>query len=137
MITAVDTNILIDIASADAEHGPSSRAALESCSLYGSLIVSSEVVAEFASGCVTAEQAIDIMKALRIEYIDIGENHAAKAGEVRGRKSGGARIIADYLIGMHAAVHAVQLLTRDAGFKRMNVPGLVVVTPAEVLERSA
>ncbi len=43
------------------------------------------------------------------------------------------RILADYMIAVHAASHADQRLTRDAEFTRMKVPGLAVVTPAEIL----
>lgn len=41
--------------------------------------------------------------------------------------------MADYLIAGHAAAHADRLLTRDLGFARMNVPGLVVVRPDTLL----
>jgi hypothetical protein len=33
-------------------------------------------------------------------------------------------------------VHADRLLTRDADFTRMNVPGLVVVTPENIFNRN-
>lgn len=126
--TAIDSNILIDIASADPTHGPLSRAALESCAREGALIISPEVVAKFASGCASATEALAILKALTIEYVDIGEVGAATAGEIRGRKRSNGRVIPDFMIAMHAAEHADRLLTRDAGFNRMNVPGLIVVT---------
>ncbi len=135
-ITAIDSNILIDIASADAAHGSHSRAALESCAREGSLIISPEVVAEFASGCASAAEALAIVKALTIEYVDIGEVSAAKAGEVRARKRRGGRMISDFMIAMHAAAHADRLLTRDADFSRMNVRGLVVVTPEDVFNEN-
>lgn len=131
--TAVDSNILIDIVSADLTHGPSSRAAVERCAREGSLIISPEVVAEFTAGCRSAAEALAILQKLTIEYVDIGESSAAAAGEARGRKSRSGRIIADYLIAGHAAAHADRLLTRDIGFARMNVPGLVVVRPENLL----
>jgi len=37
MITAVDTNVLVDILEADPDHGPSSRDALKRCLLEGSV----------------------------------------------------------------------------------------------------
>jgi predicted nucleic acid-binding protein len=131
--TAVDLNILIDIVSADPTHGSSSRAAIERCALEGSLISSPEVVAEFAAGCRSASEAVGILQKLKVEYVEIGQWGAAVAGEVRGRKSSGGRIFADFLIAGHAVAHADRLLTRDLGFARMNVPGLVVVSPDSLL----
>ena len=125
--TAVDLNILIDIVSADPTHGSSSRAAIERCALEGSLISSPEVVAEFAAGCRSASEAVGILQKLKVEYVEIGQWGAAVAGEVRGR------IFADFLIAGHAVAHADRLLTRDLGFARMNVPGLVVVSPDSLL----
>lgn len=74
-----------------------------------------------------------ILQKLTIEYVDIGLSGAAEAGEARGRTSTSGRIMADYLIAGHAAAHADRLLTRDLGFARMNVPGLVVVRPDTLL----
>jgi len=128
-ITAVDSNILIDIVGADPDHGPGSRAALELCARNGTLIVCSEVVAEFASGCQSVDQALEILSALSIDYVDTGAINAAMAGQARGRKHNSGRVIADYLIAAHAAAHASRLLTRDAEFARMGNPGIVVVTP--------
>lgn len=133
MITAIDANILIDVVGADPVFGSDSRAAIEMCARGGSLIVSPVVAAEFASGCASATKALAILKALTIEFVDFGEMCAAQAGEVRGRGRSGDRIIADYLIGVHAATHADRLLTRDAGFLQLKVPGLVVLTPAKAL----
>jgi len=131
-ITAVDSNILIDIVGADPVHGPGSRAALELCARHGTLIVCSEVVAEFASGCQSVDQALEILSALSIDYVDTGAINAAMAGQARGRKRNAGRVIADCLIAAHAAAHANQLLTRDAEFARMGNSGLVVVTPQDI-----
>ena len=135
--TAIDSNVLIDIVSADPQYGPSSREAVENCAREGSLIVCAEVVAEFATGCSSAPDSLAILQALTISYLDIGVQGAAEVGEVRSRKSKGGRILADYMIAVHAATHGDRLLTRDAEFTRMKVPGLVVVTPTDVLGRSA
>jgi predicted nucleic acid-binding protein len=131
--TAIDSNILIDIVSADPQYGSSSREAVENCAREGSLIICAEVVAEFATGCSSATDSLAILQALTISYFDIGAQGAAEVGEVRSRKSKGGRILADYMIAVHAATHADRLLTRDAEFTRMKVPGLVVVTPMDAL----
>jgi predicted nucleic acid-binding protein len=135
--TAIDSNILIDIVSADLKYGPSSREAVENCAQEGSLIICAEVVAEFATGCSSATDSLAILQALTISYLDIGMQGAAEVGEVRSRKSKGGRMLADYMIAVHAATHADRLLTRDAEFTRMNVPGLVVVTPADILMKDS
>ncbi len=131
--TAIDSNILIDIVSADPTFGPSAKAALETCAQEGVLIVCPEVVAEFATGCSSAADSLLILELLKINYRDIGMPAAAQAGEVRSRKNTGGRILADYLIAVHAAAHADRLLTRDSGFARLDIPGLVVVTPPSLI----
>lgn len=135
--TAIDSNVLIDIVSADPKYGPSSREALESCAREGSLIVWAEVVAEFATGCSSATDPLAILQALTVRYLDIGMQGAAEIGDVCSRKNKGGRILADYMSAVHAATHADRLLTRDAEITRMKVPGLVVVTPGDVLGRSS
>ena len=48
------------------------------------------------------------------------------------RKAGGSRerVIADFLIGAHAAARADRLLTRDRGFYRNCFPGLPILDPS-------
>jgi len=102
------------------------------CARQGTLIVCSEVVAEFASGCQSVDQALEILSTLSIDYVGMGAINAAMAGQARGKKRNPGRVIADYLIAAHAAAHASQLLTRDAEFGRIGNPGLVVVTPRDI-----
>lgn len=131
--TAIDSNVLIDIVSADPTFGLSAMNAVDRCAREGSLIISPEVVAEFATGCQSATQSIGVLEALNITYRDIGLDSAAAVGEVRSRRNKDGRILADYMIALHATAHADRLLTRDTGFNRMGVPGLVVVTPTDLM----
>lgn len=133
MITALDTNILIDIIGGDPTFGVDSRSAVEMAGRQGSLVVSPEVVAEFTTGCGSIERAIDALDALRVMYVGISLQAAGLAGEARSRTSVRGRITADYVIAAHAARHADRLLTRDADFASLDVPGLRTVTPREVL----
>jgi len=102
------------------------------CARQGTLIVCSEVVAEFASDCQSVDQALEILSALSIDYAGTGAINAAMAGQARGRKRNPGRVIVDCLIAAHEAAHASRLLTRDAEFARMGNPGLVVVTPHHI-----
>lgn len=133
MITALDSNILIDMIGGDPHFGETSRAAVEMVGRQGALVVSPEVVAEFTTGCGSIESALDALDALRVTYVGIGLQAAGIAGEARSRSRVHRRITADYLIAAHAARHADRLLTRDADFSTLDVPGLRAVTPAQVL----
>ena len=133
MITALDSNILIDIVGADPRFGETSRAAVEKVGRQGSLVVSPEVVAEFTTGCGSLERALDALDALRVSYVGIGLQAAGIAGEARSRSRVHQRITADYLIAAHAARHADRLLTRDSDFATLGVPGLRAVTSRDVL----
>ena len=133
MITALDSNILIDIIGGDPRFGETSRAAVEMVGRQGSLVVSPEVVAEFTTGCGSIKSALNALDALRVTYVGIDLQAAGLAGEVRSRSRVHLRITAGYLIAAHAARHADRLLTRDADFAALNVPGLRAVTPLDVL----
>ena len=133
MITALDSNILIDIIGSDPRFGETSRAAVEMVAREGSLVVSPEVVAEFTTGCGSIESAVNALDALRVTYVGTDLQAAGLAGEVRSRSRVHRRITAGYLIAAHAARHADRLLTRDADFAALNVHGLRAVTPLDVL----
>ena len=81
----------------------------------------------------TISRALDALDALRVTYVGIDLQAAGIAGEARSRSRIHRRITADYLIAAHAARHADRLLTRDADFSTLDVPGLRAVTPAQVL----
>jgi len=51
------------------------------------------------------------------------------ASYLRRRRAGPTRIVADFLIGAHAALSADRLLARDRGYYRDYFKGLVVLPP--------
>ncbi len=133
MITAIDTNVLIDIVGGDPLFGDASRMAIDAAAREGRLVVSPEVVAEFTTGCGSAKVAFDVLDILKVSYVDTGLPAAGRAGEARARHRARSRITADYLIAAHAVDHADRLLTRDADFTDLGIEGLTVVSPSEMV----
>jgi predicted nucleic acid-binding protein len=134
MITAVDTNVLLDVLAGDPAYGSASLAALRAANLGGALIASEVVWAETAAGFGSPEHAAQALDALRVRLVPMDAPAAFAAGAAWGayRRAGGRRVrmIADFLVGAHAVVHADQLLTRDYGFYRARFRDLRVVDPA-------
>jgi predicted nucleic acid-binding protein len=134
MITAVDTNVLIDVLGADPTFGPGSREALRAATQAGALIASEVVWAETSAWYRSEEEAAQALDQLRIRLVPMQAAAAFAAGASWGdyRRASGKRerLIADFLVGAHAAVHADQLLTRDYGFYRERFRGLRIVDPS-------
>lgn len=122
MISAVDTSVIIDVVTADPVHGPSSRELLRHSSNEGALIICEVVYAEIAPQFASRGQLEQVLDKLGIRLSNGGDIVAYLAGQKWGeyRRAGGTRtrLVADFLIGAHAAVHAQRLLTRDRGFYR-------------------
>lgn len=133
MITAVDTSVLLDVLGADPQFGLTSKAALEACLIEGSLIACEVVWSEVSSQFSASAQAEETMGRLRVEFSATDLATALSAGrawrayrERRGRRQ---RLMADFLIGAHAALNADRLLSRDRGFYRNYFKRLTVLDP--------
>jgi predicted nucleic acid-binding protein len=139
VITAVDSNILLDVFANNPEFARRSAGALRRCIAEGSLIACDVVWAETGAWFPDAQDAEDALSRLRVEYSPLAAAAALQAG--RGwqtyRKAGGPRerVIADFLIGNHASVQADRLLTRDRGFYRKHFAELTIVDPSDEPER--
>lgn len=133
MITAVDTNVLLDVFTADPRFGPASGTALRRCRAEGSLVACDVVWAEVAAAFMNPAAAADALDGLEVEYDGIDRDAALAAGLAwrSYRSSGGTRrrILADLLIGAHAAARAERLLTRDRGFYRSSFASLEILDP--------
>ena len=134
MITAVDTNILLDVFGGDPEFGPRSAEALRACVREGRLVACEVVWAETASFFPSPAAARGPMERLGVGFspLDLEAALAASAAWRKHRAKGGRRerVAADFLIGAHAELRADRLLTRDRGFYRACFSGLKVLDPA-------
>jgi predicted nucleic acid-binding protein len=135
VITAVDTNVLLDVFTKDAVFSSASASTLKRCIAEGSLIACDVVWAETGSWFRDPESAQSALSTLRVAYSSLDAATALAAGRSwqSYRKTGGSRerVIADFLIGAHARAQADRLLTRDRGFYRKYFTGLEILDPTD------
>ncbi len=134
MITAIDTNILLDILLPNEKFCDASAAAMEDAAASGSLVVCDLVYAEL---CIhfPAQRDCDAFlddSQIRVEPLSRAAHFTASRAWRAYRQQGGRRshILADFLIGAHAQVQATRLLSRDRGFYRKLFPNLHLIDPS-------
>ena len=121
MTTAVDSSIILDVLIGTASQ--ESLDALRKASVEGRLIVCESVMAELRPVFKDRSTFEQFMADWGLEFVPGSRESAILAGEMlkrlleRGRERAG-RILADFLIGAHAKVHADRLLARDRGYLR-------------------
>ena len=128
MITAVDTNVLLDLFLGDPRHGPASRNWLRDAYDRGAILVCDIVYAELAPAFRDCALLDQVLRAIGVNNSPVNTPIAYEAC-LRWRQyrdSGGprARIISDFLIGAHALASADVFLTRDRGFYSTYFPEL-------------
>ena len=128
MITAVDTNVLMDIFRTGSPHHTQSQIWLRSAYDSGAIIVCDVVYAELVPFFRDRSQLDESLRAVNavISSIDTSIAYQAGARWMQYRRAGGprSRIIADFLIGAHAISVADVFLTRDRGFFSTYFPEL-------------
>jgi predicted nucleic acid-binding protein len=152
MITAIDTNILLDILIPDEAHSLSSKRLLDRCLEKGQLVICEVVYAELSSQFPSEIELRDFLLDTGIRLIHSSREVLYLAGE-RWRAYKGKRerkiqcpscgekisvvcpkchqivalrnrILGDFIIGAHAFLDAELLLTRDRGFYHTHFKGL-------------
>ena len=130
----VDTKILLDLATNDSRWADWSQQALETAALAGPLLINPIIYAEFSIGFSRIEALDAVLMSIGIAAVEIPRPALFLAGKAFAtyRRRGGtrARVLPDFLIGAHAAVADLRLITRDVGRYRTYYPSLSLVTPA-------
>ncbi len=131
MITAVDTNILLDIFLPDPVFGQSSLKSLETAYDQGALVICGVVYAELAPQFAERKLLDTSLSKIGIEVIPINNDSSYLAGRLwtkyRKKNKSRDRIISDFLIGSFAKLQADRFLTRDRGFYRNYFDGLNIL----------
>ena len=133
MITAVDTNILIDVLGADPKFGRASTNALKQSIQNGSIHACEIVWIETAVMFNDKNDFLKAMNTLGLAFSAITQETALLAADqwrfYRRAEGNRERVVADFLIGAHAASQADSLLTRDRGFYRNYFKNLTIIDP--------
>jgi predicted nucleic acid-binding protein len=135
MITAIDTNVLLDVLLPNPDFCDAAMESLQASATAGSLVVCDLVYSELCVHFSTQEECDDFLAAneIRVEPLSRAAHFAASRAWREYRRQGGprVRILADFLVGAHAQLQASRLLSRDRGFYRKLFPSLDLVDPSE------
>ncbi len=135
MITAIDTNIFLDILLPNEAFCDLSAEALDGAARAGSLIVCDLVYAELCVHFAKQKECDEFLAAseVRVEPLTRATHFVASRAWRMYREQGGSRtrILADFLIGAHAQAQASRLLSRDRGFYRKLFPKLALLDPSD------
>ncbi len=128
MITAVDTNVLLDVFLPDTNFSQSSAELLRRAYDEGALIICDVVYAELVPQFADRKRLDQTLSTINISCSSLDPDAAFLAGQrwAKYRKAGGkrTRIITDFLIGSHALAKADRFLSRDRGFYKSYFPEL-------------
>jgi len=135
MITALDTNVLLDVLLPNDRFVDAAIAAIESGACAGSLVICELVYAELCGHFAHKMDCDHFLKDNEIDVINLSDDACFLASRIwrQYRKQGGnrSRILPDFLIGAHAQLQSSRLISRDSGFYQKLFPKLIILNPAD------
>lgn len=133
MVTLVDTNILLDIATVDPVWLEWSENALEEAAEISTLAVNPLILAEVSAHYETIEELDEAIPANTFSRVPLPFEAAFLAGKAfqKYRRNGGVRtaVLSDFYIGAHAAVAGFCILTRDTRRYKTYFPSVELIAP--------
>ncbi|MBB3656744.1 hypothetical protein FHX15_001972 [Rhizobium sp. BK650] len=133
-MTLIDTHVLLDLVTNDPVWADWSIAQLEAASLAGSLLINDIIYAELAVRYERIEELDAFIDEAGLILAPFPRAGLFLAGKVftQYRRAGGSRtgVLPDFLIGAHAAVQRLPVLTRDVGRYRAYFPTVELISPA-------
>jgi predicted nucleic acid-binding protein len=133
MTTLVDSNVILDVVTEDAEWADWSASMLARAAQQGRLVINPLIYAEVACGFATVEDLDDALPAAYFtrEPVPWPAAFLAARAFLAYRRRGGSRPtpLPDFFIGAHAAVAGYTLLTRDRRRYKTYFPKLTLIEP--------
>lgn len=131
--TLVDSNVLLDVLTEDADWFDWSAAMLQQAAHDGPLVINPIIYAEVSAGFTRIEELDEALPRAYYRRAELPWEAGFLAGQayVRYRRRGGARRppMPDFYVGAHAAIAGFTLLTRDARRYRAYFPTLTIIAP--------
>lgn len=130
----VDTCVLLDVVTPPSDWSDWSDRRLAAWSLRGALVINDIVFAEFCAGYEALNAVETAIEAMGVDVLAIPHEAlflASKAHRLYRRRGGHkASVLPDFLIGAHAAVLCIPVMTRDPRRFTRYFSGLEIVSPA-------
>ena len=129
----VDSCVVIDVLEDDSGWAGWSQAQLEVWSARGPLLINAVIYAELAAYASSKESLESEIAAAGLAVREFPRDAMFLAGRAHAayRRRGGTRagVLADFLVGAHAAVLQIPILTRDVARFRAYFPTVKLVSP--------
>ena len=133
MIVLVDTNVLLDVVTDNAEWYDWSVARMNGLALQHTLAINDIIYAELSPSFDRFEEVSSVVAEMRLELRPIPTAALFLAGKTHYayRRAGGVKtgVLPDFLIGAQAAVEGLLVLTRDTRRFRSYFPTVELITP--------
>jgi predicted nucleic acid-binding protein len=128
-----DTNVLLDIATADATWLPWSEGQFRAAAALGPILINPMIYAELAPAFATQPDLDGSLHPAVFQRLPLPYPAGWLAAQafVKYRRTGGTRTfpLPDFYIGAHAEVEGLRLATRDAARYRTYFPSVSIIAP--------